>query len=148
MATKADFKRLSKKWSNIFNLWGNKITLDFKDKWDYDNGAQTSSSHALEDADKMLTVVTTSIPIYKIYTMDINTMWLKQATLEDVEETICHEYLHMLYSPLITFVQTLIEREVDDVGSKSQVYHEWLRDVNETVTTTVAKLVYDLSKDE
>lgn len=131
-----------KQWVKNFSTWLKRFYMDKGHQVTYDfSGSQSVEIHGTL---MQYQAGTTSLPEYKDHDVKINNEWLYKATQDEMNETACHEAIHLVTSPL----HSLTEAIIDELPkAKQAVYIDWYRNTNEAVTTHLTNILICKAKE-
>ena len=77
-------------------------------------------------------------PRYRNLRMEINGKWLEGATRGEIEDTVCHEMVHVVLAPLKDVAEAML-RGLSRGERKG--FRDWLDKENEAVTTHLEQIL-------
>lgn len=87
---------------------------------------------------KMAAGAMEATPRYKTLLIEINSEWLKDAKASKVEDTVCHEMVHAVLTPLQDVAKAMLRRLP---RAERKGFGEWLDKENESVATHLEQVL-------
>lgn len=87
---------------------------------------------------------TTSNPEYRDHEVVISKDWLRGASLQEMNETACHEAIHLITSQTHNLAEIIIG---ELPKAKQDVYFGWYRRENEEVTSNLTNILMFKTKE-
>ena len=127
--------RGASKWYKTLALHGNKIKYGF---WQNLVSSKENSAGNFERAAESV-----CYPEYLDHRITVNEGWLKCTDQEELDETICHEMLHIVTAPLWDLGNKIIG---ELPSQKKAIYEDWFTTENEKAISKLTEIITRLER--
>ncbi len=125
-----------KQWVSSFCTWLKRFDMDkgYQVRFYFNDTGEVK----IHGSSYLYQAGTTSLPEYRDHEVNVNKSWLHGSSHEEMDETACHEAIHLITSQTHHLAETII---AELPKAKQEVYFDWYRRENEEVTTHLTSVL-------